>query len=109
MIKTTNAFKKIADTRPWENLTYQEQQQIRVLAILEQSTSQYGDSVSQISGMSLPRLGQAGLKDLMSYAGMFVTKALQPVINALGRIVYWATAALKSLTNMLGLGFGGWC
>lgn len=106
MIKTTKAFKQIADGRSWESLTYQEQQQIRVLAILEQSTSQYGDSVSQISGMSLPRLGQA-FKDLMSYAGMFVTKALQPIINALGMIVHAATAALKSLSNMLGWDLAG--
>lgn len=106
MIKTTNAFKQIADGRPWESLTYQEQQQIRVLAILEQSTSQYGDSVSQISGMSLPRLGQA-FKDLMSYAGMFVTKALQPIINALGKIIIFATQALKSLSNMLGWDLAG--
>lgn len=106
MLKTTNAFKRIADTRPWESLTYQEQQQIRVLAILEQSSSQYGDSVSQISGMSLPRLGQA-FKDLVSYAGMFVTNALQPIINALGRIVHWATAALKSLASVMGLKLEG--
>lgn len=106
MIKTTKAFKQIADGRSWESLTYQEQQQIRVLAILQQSTSQYGDSVSQISGMSLPRLGQA-FKDLMSYAGMFVTKALQPIINALGMIVHAATAALKSLSNMLGWDLAG--
>lgn len=106
MLKTTAAFNTLANGRPWESLTYQEQQQIRVLAILEQSTSQYGDSVSQISGMSLPRLGQA-FKDLMSYAGMFVTKALQPIVNVLGRIITYATQALKSLANLFGWDLAG--
>ena len=102
MIKTTQAFKDVAKGAKWESLTYQQQQQIRVLAILEQATSQYGDSVSQISGWSLPRLGQA-FKDLVSYAGMFVTAGLQPVINALGQLVVWATAGLKALAKLFGM------
>jgi len=106
MIKTTKAFKDIAKGASWESLTYQQQQQIRVLAILEQSTNQYGSSVSQIAGMSLPRLGQA-FKDLMSYAGMFVTKALQPIINGLGYIVVAATQALKSLAKLFGWDLAG--
>ncbi|MPW25944.1 hypothetical protein GC105_09090 [Alkalibaculum sp. M08DMB] len=106
MIRTTDAFKQIAGSKSWDQLTYQEQQQIRVLAILEQATNQYGDSVSQIAGWSLPRLGQA-FKDLVAYAGMFVTAGLQPVINALGSLVTWATAGLKALANLFGLKIEG--
>ncbi len=102
MIKTTKAFEQVAKGAKWESLTYQQQQQIRVLAILEQATEQYGTTVAQISGFSLPRLGQA-FKDLVAYAGMFVTAGLQPMINALGNLALWATAALKSLANLLGL------
>lgn len=33
---------------------------------------------------------------------MFVIPGSQPVINVLGRLVYWATAVLKSLDNLFG-------
>ncbi|MTI95383.1 MAG: hypothetical protein FH749_07825 [Firmicutes bacterium] len=106
MLQTTNAFRKIAGDKSWNQLTYQQQQQIRTLAILEQAQSQYGDSVTHIAGMSLPRLGQA-FRDMTSYAGMLVTAGLQPVINALGRIVHAATAAFRALANLLGLDLAG--
>lgn len=106
MIKTSNAFKKLAGSRSWDKLTYQEQQQIRYLAILEQSQSQYGDSVSRIAGTSLPRLGQM-FKDLVSYSGLLVNAGLQPIIDALANIVMAATAAVKALSNLLGLDVAG--
>lgn len=106
MIKTTEAFKKIAGSRSWDQLTYQEQQQIRTLAILEQAQSQYGDNVSMIAGISLPRLRQA-FKDLTAYVGMLVNAGLQPFINALGQIVYSATAAVKAIANLMGLDVAG--
>lgn len=106
MLKTTDAFKRIADGRPWEKLTYQEQQQIRVLAILEQAQNQYGDSVSHIAGWSLPRLRQA-LKDMTVYLGMLVNSALQPFLNILGQIVVGVTSAIRALLDLLGVDVAG--
>lgn len=102
MLETTEAFKRIADGRTWEKLTFQEQQQIRVLAILEQAHKNYGDTVTKSSGYSLQALGSA-FKDLVVYAGLFVNAGLQPVIGALTQLVQWATAGLKALAALMGL------
>lgn len=101
MLETTEAFKKIADGRSWEQLQYYEQQQIRTLAILEQANNQFGTEVQQGSAYSLSVLSGA-FKDLMSVIGSFVNQALQPVVAWLTKITQTATGALKSLSALMG-------
>ena len=48
MIESTNAFRKIAGDKSWNQLSYQTQQQIRLYAILEQTQNRYGAGVLKI-------------------------------------------------------------
>lgn len=47
MIESTNAFRKFANGKSWQQLDFQTQQQIRLFAILEQSSKKYGDSINK--------------------------------------------------------------
>lgn len=105
-VKASKAFKELSDGRSWEQLDYNTQLTIRSLAILEQATTKYGDSVTMISGYSLNRMASA-FRDLTTYAGMFLTSALQPLINAMAKFAIVTTQALKSLAAFLGLDLGG--
>lgn len=82
MIQTTDAFKKMADGRSWEQLSYQEQQQVRTLAILEQAHKQFGTEVSQNTAMSISTY-QASVEDLKVSLGGLASGVLTPVIQIL--------------------------
>lgn len=56
MIQSTEAFKKFANGKSWNQLDFQTQQQIRLMAILEQTTKKYGDSVNQNTSTQLAQL-----------------------------------------------------
>lgn len=45
MIESTNAFRRFAGDRSWEQLDFRLQQQIRLAAILEQAYARYGDKL----------------------------------------------------------------
>lgn len=76
LLETTDAFKQIAGDRSWEQLTFQEQQQIRLLGILEQTSKKYGDEVQENTASSIQKL-TAKTKNLTSSLG----KKLLPVAN----------------------------
>ncbi|MFA9382060.1 MAG: hypothetical protein ACERKO_13475, partial [Acetanaerobacterium sp.] len=101
-IEMTDAFKKIANGRSWNQLTYYEQQQIRTLSILEQTHEQFGDEVQQGSAFALQTLSGA-FSDLTNTAGAFVNAGLQPIIRGLTQLVQSATMGLKSLVALFGL------
>lgn len=102
MLETTDAFKRLADGRSWEQLEFYEQQQIRTLAILEQAHKAYGDEVTQGSAYSVNGLTSA-FSDLQSTMGMFLNAGLQPVIKGLTELVQWANAGLKAIGAYFGL------
>ena len=102
MLEATDAFRRLANGRSWDKLTFYEQQQIRTLAVLEQAQESFGAEVQQGSAFSLNVLGGA-FKDLISTMGMFVNAGLQPVIRGLTHLVQWATMGLKSLASLMGL------
>lgn len=128
MLEVTDSFKKIADGRSWEQLTFYEQQQVRTLAILEQASGNFGKEIQQGSAFSVSVLTGA-LEDLTSTAGEFVnevfqpiikyltttvqnitsalqslnTDGLQPIVNALQGVVQYAITALKSLLSIIGI------
>ncbi len=101
-LKMTNAFKRMANGRSWEQLTFYEQQQVRTLAILEQAHKNFGDEVQQGSAFSISVLTGA-FKNLISTMGQFVNAGIQPVIKGLIQLVQWATMGLKALAALLGL------
>lgn len=78
LLETTDAFKQIAGDKSWEQLTFQEQQQIRLLGILEQTSKKYGDEVQENTASSIQKL-TARTKNLTSSLG----KKLLPVANDL--------------------------
>jgi|GEM_PF-1132658 len=102
MLESTDAFKRMADGRSWEKLTFYEQQQVRTLAILEQANKNFGTEVQQGSAFSLAVLSGA-FKGLMSTMGQFLNAGLQPIIKGLTQLVQWATAGLKALASLMGL------
>ncbi|MDF2608932.1 MAG: hypothetical protein K0R92_406 [Lachnospiraceae bacterium] len=46
MLKSTDAFKKMANGRTWDELSYYEQQQIRIMSVLEQANIKYGNTLA---------------------------------------------------------------
>jgi hypothetical protein len=46
MLESTKAFRQFARGRSWQQLAFQEQQQIRLLAILEQANQKYGNTLA---------------------------------------------------------------
>ena len=101
-LKMTDAFKQIADGRSWEKLTFAEQQQIRVLGILEQAQKSYGDTVASNGAFAMASFTES-LKDLKAYAGMFVDAGLRPIIKGLTEIVRGATEGIKALSALFGI------
>ncbi|CAG6240991.1 TMP repeat family [Streptococcus pneumoniae] len=78
MIESTEAFKKFANGQSWQQLDYQTQQQIRLMAILEQATAKYGDTLSNSVN------GRISLfKSLMKDAALNLGNSMLPIINAI--------------------------
>jgi hypothetical protein len=102
MIESTDAFKKIADGRPWAKLTFQEQQQIRTLAILEQAHKRFGDTVSGGTAFSMGSLKES-FKDLLSWSGRLINAGLAPIIQWLSKLISYCTAAVRALAGLFGV------
>lgn len=103
MLKTTNAFKQIADGRSWEQLTFQEQQQIRVMSILEQTSSQFGDSIQNNMNYQLMQL-TATLKNIalnIGQAFMPIVSLVVPILNTMANALEVVTAKLATFMNAL--------
>ncbi|MDQ8821156.1 hypothetical protein RFF58_09070 [Streptococcus ruminantium] len=96
MIESTNAFKKFANGQSWQQLDYNTQQQIRLMAILEQATAKYGNTLQQSvnSRISL-------FKSLLSDAALNIGNALLPVINAIMPVLNSLAMVLKNVTAKL--------
>ncbi|CJH73757.1 TMP repeat family [Streptococcus pneumoniae] len=78
MIESTEAFKKFANGQSWQQLDYQTQQQIRLMAILEQATAKYGNTLSNSVN------GRISLfKSLMKDAALNLGNSMLPIINAI--------------------------
>lgn len=96
MIQSTEAFKKFANGQSWDQLDYQTQQQIRLMAILEQATAKYGTTLSQSVN------GRISLfKSLLKDAALNVGNAFLPIINAVMPILNSFAMALKNVTGKL--------
>lgn len=78
LLQTTDAFKQIAGDKSWDKLTFQEQQQVRLLGILEQTSKKYGDEVQDNTASSVQKL-TAKTKNLTNSLG----KKLLPIANTM--------------------------
>ena len=96
MIKSTEAFKKFANGQTWEQLDFQTQQQIRLMAILEQATAKYGDTLSNSVN------GRISLfKSLMKDSALNLGNAMLPIINAIMPVLNSFAMVLKNVTAKL--------
>lgn len=101
MLETTEAFRKMADGRSWEQLEYQEQQQIRILAILEQANKQFGTGVSQNTVTSISTLSGA-FSDLKISIGELASGGLTPLVQSLTVVVQGVNSAVKWVGTLSG-------
>lgn len=94
MLESTEAFKKFAGDQSWNQLDFQIQQQIRLFAILEQTTQKFGDSVLQNTNSSLAQF-TAILKDITLNIG----NGLLPILNAVLPVLISIANAVKTATS----------
>nr|DAS44303.1 MAG TPA: minor tail protein [Caudoviricetes sp.] len=96
MIQSTEAFKRFANGQSWDQLDYQTQQQIRLMAILEQATAKYGTTLSQSVN------GRISLfKSLLKDAALNVGNAFLPIVNAVMPVLNSFAMVLKNVTAKL--------
>ena len=86
LLETTDAFKQLANGRSWSKLTFQEQQQVRLFAIMEQSSKKFGDQLSG-GGSSSLLMFNAQLENMKLNIG----RAFAPIVNV----------AIPALTNFI--------
>lgn len=96
MIKSTEAFRKFANGQTWEQLDFQTQQQIRLMAILEQATAKYGDTLSNSVNGSISLF-----KSLMKDSALNLGNAMLPIINAIMPVLNSFAMVLKNVTAKL--------
>lgn len=96
MIESTDAFKKFANGKSWAKLSFQTQQQIRLFAILEQSTKKYGtalaDNTTTAQGRFLLQLKNARLA---------LGQAFLPIYNVVLPALTRLATALANAMNVV--------
>lgn len=96
MIKSTEAFKRFSNGQSWDQLDFQTQQQIRLMAILEQATAKYGDTLSNSVN------GRISLfKSLMKDSALNLGNSMLPIINAIMPVLNSFAMVLKNVTAKL--------
>lgn len=68
MIESTKAFKQFAGDKSWEQLDYKTQQQIRYMAILEQSAKNFGTEMGTTTSAGLAQMN-ANLENIQTNIG----------------------------------------
>lgn len=96
MLESTDAFKRFAGDNSWNQLDFQTQQQIRLFAILEQTSKKFGDTVLSNTNASLAQL-TAIIKDIALNIG----NALLPILNAVLPIFINVAMAVRTATSYL--------
>ena len=96
MIQSTEAFKRFANGQSWDQLDYQTQQQIRLMAILEQATAKYGTTLSQSVNGSISLF-----KSLLKDSALNIGNAFLPIINAIMPVLNSFAMVLKDVTAKL--------
>lgn len=96
MIKSTEAFKRFSNGQSWDQLDFQTQQQIRLMAIMEQATAKYGDTLSNSVN------GRISLfKSLMKDAALNLGNSMLPIINVIMPVLNSFAMVLKNVTAKL--------
>lgn len=103
MLKSTKAFQELANGRSWEQLDFNTQQAIRMMGILEQVSTKFGNTI-----MHGPTTSLAYFTALMKNAALNIGNALLPVmqaimpaLNTFASILNKATGALATFMQLL--------
>lgn len=99
LLETTDAFNKIADGRSWEKLSFQEQQQVRLLGILEQTTKKYGEEVGDNLSLKLSQMG-ATFENVKTGASQFLSVGLQPILSGINNVLTGIQVFVKYLNTL---------
>ncbi len=94
MLQSTEAFKRFANGQEWNDLSFQTQQQIRLFAILEQTSSKFGNEIMNNTNSSMQQL-VAVLKDVWLNLG----NAFLPILNIVLPILTNFAMALRTITG----------
>ena len=99
LLQTTDAFKQIANGRSWENLSFQEQQQVRLLGILEQTTKKYGEEVGDNLSLKLSQTS-ANFDNVKTEASKFFATGLQPLLEGINNVTSGILVFVKWLNTL---------
>lgn len=102
MLETTNAFKQIAGDRSWNQLEFQEMQQIRLMGILEQVNTKFGDKLADTSMAALQRY-RAELQNAKLALGQAFMPILQIVLPILTKLAKALAVAATELARFISL------
>ena len=100
-IEMTNAFQRMADGKSWDQLDAYTQQQVRTMAILEQATAKYGNTVADTTATTRAQ-NQAAYEDFKNTWGQVVNTVLIPVLKILTQVFTIATKGLQVIAGLTG-------
>lgn len=104
-ITMSNAFKQMADGKPWADLSSSQQKAILYQYILDSVTSRFGDKVANTTALQMSVLS-ASLKDLRLAFGQVYVPIIAKVLPAIIKLVNWLTT-LFSLVARFNEGLWG--
>ncbi|MBP3908966.1 MAG: hypothetical protein J6D33_08565, partial [Turicibacter sp.] len=96
MLESTKAFEQFANGRSWNQLDFQTQQLIRHMAILEQTSSKFGDTIALNTNSRLAQL-TAQLKNVWLNLG----QAFLPIANVVLPLLTSLATALAKITSVI--------
>ena len=103
MIEATDAFKKFANGKTWNQLDFRTQQQIRLAAILEQAYKRYGDTLADTTQTKQARF-LASLENIklnLGQAFLPIYNAVLPALTALANKLEKITARLAVISELI--------
>jgi hypothetical protein len=105
MITSTNAFKKLANGKHWAQLNFKTQQQIRLMAILEQTNKKYGNSLADTATTAMQRM-KAEWSNMVSNFGSMFLPVVKVVFNGLAGIFHFFATITKFVSTFVKALFG---
>lgn len=103
MLESTESFKKFANGKSWQQLSFQEQHQIRLMAIMEQASAKYGDTLADNTTTRQNNF-IASLKNIrlnLGQAFLPIYNAVLPALNSLASKLETVTAHIAAFTQSL--------
>jgi hypothetical protein len=105
MIESTKAFQQFANGKSWNQLDFKLQQQIRLMAILEQSATKYGAEVGN-NAVSATAKFVAQLNNLKLAIGQAFLPIWETVLPSLTAFVGWLVKGMSVVAQFMQALFG---